>query len=104
MSNAVTNTLRRGPIVASLLIAAFVALLAQTLLNVALPSMMKDLNVNENTIQWLINGYMLANGVLVPISAFLISRFTTRNLFLAASGFFALGTIICAFSPALAFY
>lgn len=68
MSNAVTNTLRRGPIVASLLIAAFVALLAQTLLNVALPSMMKDLNVNENTIQWLINGYMLANGVLVPIN------------------------------------
>ncbi|NOU66878.1 DHA2 family efflux MFS transporter permease subunit [Paenibacillus sp. LMG 31461] len=99
MSNAVTNTLRRGPIVASLLIAAFVALLAQTLLNVALPSMMKDLDVNENTIQWLINGYMLANGVLVPISAFLISRFTTRKLFLAASGFFALGTIICAFSP-----
>lgn len=99
MSNAVTNTLRRGPIVASLLIAAFVALLAQTLLNVALPSMMKDLDVNENTIQWLINGYMLANGVLVPISAFLISRFTTRKLFLAASGFFALGTIICAVSP-----
>ncbi|NQX61688.1 DHA2 family efflux MFS transporter permease subunit [Paenibacillus qinlingensis] len=99
MSNAVTNTLRRGPIVASLLIAAFVALLAQTLLNVALPSMMKDLNVNENTIQWLINGYMLVNGVLVPVSAFLISRFTTRNLFLLAAGFFALGTIICAFAP-----
>lgn len=99
MSNAVTNTLRRGPIVASLLIAAFVALLAQTLLNVALPSMMKDLNVTENTIQWLINGYMLVNGVLVPVSAFLITRFTTRNLFLIAAGFFAVGTIICAFAP-----
>ncbi|OCT16343.1 MFS transporter [Paenibacillus pectinilyticus] len=99
MSNSVTNTLRRGPIVASLLIAAFVALLAQTLLNVALPSMMTDLNVNENTIQWLINGYMLVNGVLVPVSAFLISRFTTRKLFLTAAGFFALGTIICAFAP-----
>ncbi|AZN42466.1 DHA2 family efflux MFS transporter permease subunit [Paenibacillus albus] len=99
MTTAASSTLRRGPIVASLLIAAFVALLAQTLLNVALPSMMKDLNVNENTIQWLINGYMLVNGVLVPISAFLISRFTTRRLFLVASGLFAVGTVICAFSP-----
>ncbi|SEM60324.1 DHA2 family efflux MFS transporter permease subunit [Paenibacillus sp. OV219] len=103
MTTATSTALRRGPIVASLLIAAFVALLAQTLLNVALPSMMKDLNVNENTIQWLINGYMLVNGVLVPISAFLISRFTTRKLFLAAAGLFAVGTIICAFSPNFTF-
>lgn len=99
MTTASQGTLRRGPILASLLIAAFVALLAQTVLNVALPSMMKDLNVNENTIQWLINGYMLVNGVLVPVSAFLISRFTTRILFLTAAGLFAVGTIICAFSP-----
>ncbi|REE78919.1 EmrB/QacA subfamily drug resistance transporter [Paenibacillus taihuensis] len=99
MTTATSGTLRRGPILASLLIAAFVALLAQTVLNVALPSMMKDLNVNENTIQWLINGYMLVNGVLVPVSAFLISRYTTRILFLTAAGLFAVGTIICAFSP-----
>ncbi|MGG1551044.1 DHA2 family efflux MFS transporter permease subunit [Paenibacillus ferrarius] len=99
MSNTATTALKRGPIVASLLIAAFVALLAQTLLNVALPKMMADLNVNENTIQWLINGYMLVNGVLVPVSAYLISKFTTRRLFLVASGFFAVGTIIAAVAP-----
>ncbi|RIE02733.1 DHA2 family efflux MFS transporter permease subunit [Cohnella faecalis] len=83
---------------AALMIAAFVALLSQTLLNVALPVMMKDLNVNENTIQWLSNGYMLVNGVLVPVSAFLIARFTTRKLFLVATSLFAIGTIICALS------
>ncbi|MGG1519123.1 DHA2 family efflux MFS transporter permease subunit [Paenibacillus oryzisoli] len=99
MSNTATTALKRGPIVASLLIAAFVALLAQTLLNVALPKMMADLNVNENTIQWLINGYMLVNGVLVPVSAYLITKFTTRRLFLVASGFFAVGTIIAAVAP-----
>lgn len=98
MTSMVDANLRKGPIMASLLIAAFVALLSQTVLNVALPKMMIDLNVNESTIQWLSNGYMLMNGVLVPISAYLINRFTTRKLFLVASSLFALGTIVCALS------
>lgn len=103
MTRMVTETLRRGPIMASLLIAAFVALLSQTVLNVALPVMMKDLDVSENTIQWLSNGYMLVNGVLVPISAYFINRFTTRRLFLIASSLFAIGTILCAVSPNFGF-
>ncbi|KAF9109192.1 hypothetical protein BGX30_008479, partial [Mortierella sp. GBA39] len=98
MTTMVSKHLRKGPIMASLLIAAFVALLSQTVLNVALPKMMADLNVTESTIQWLSNGYMLVNGVLVPVSAFLINRFTTRKLFLVASSMFALGTVICALS------
>lgn len=98
MTTMVSNQLRKGPIMASLLIAAFVALLSQTVLNVALPKMMKDLNVGESTIQWLSNGYLLVNGVLVPISAYLINRFTTRRLFLIASTLFAIGTVICALS------
>lgn len=93
MTNAISN-LKRGPIVASLIIAAFVAILAQTLLNIALPSIMKDLDVSENTAQWLITGYMLVNGVLIPISAYLIERFTTRRLFIVAVGLFTLGTIV----------
>lgn len=99
MANMVTTTLRKGPIMAALIVAAFVALLAQTVLNVALPVMMTDLDVNENTIQWLSNGYMLVNGVLVPISAYFINRFTTRRLFLVASSLFAIGTLLCAVSP-----
>ena len=98
MTTMVSNQLRKGPIMASLLIAAFVALLAQTVLNVALPQMMVDLDVGESTIQWLSNGYMLVNGVLVPISAYLINRFTTRKLFLVASVTFAIGTAACAVS------
>ncbi|MBO7748568.1 DHA2 family efflux MFS transporter permease subunit [Paenibacillus sp. MWE-103] len=98
MTTMVSNSLRKGPIMASLLIAAFVALLSQTVLNVALPKMMTDLGVTESTIQWLSNGYLLANGVLVPISAFLVNRFTTRKLFLTASSLFAIGTVVCALS------
>lgn len=84
---------------ASLLIGAFVALLAQTLLNVALPKIMEDLNVSANTVQWLSNGYMLVNGVLIPVSAYLISKFTTRKLFITSVSLFVIGTILCAIAP-----
>ncbi|MFC4601228.1 DHA2 family efflux MFS transporter permease subunit [Cohnella hongkongensis] len=94
-----TSNLRRGPIVAALIIAAFVAILAQTLLNVALPVMMEDLGINANTIQWLSTGYLLVNGVLIPVSAYLIDRFTTRQLFMTSVGLFTLGTILCAVAP-----
>lgn len=91
--------IRRGPIVASILIGAFVAILSQTLLNVALPTMMEDLKISANTIQWLSTGYLLVNGVLVPISAYLIERFSTRQLFITAMSLFTAGTVIAAAAP-----
>lgn len=96
---AIQQHLKRGPIVASLLIAGFVAILSQTLLNVAIPTMMEDLGISANTIQWLITGYMLVNGILVPISAYLIERYSTRQLFVAATGLFTAGTVLCALAP-----
>jgi len=102
MSNASTSTgapLKRAPIVAALLIGAFVALLSQTVLNVALPKMMEDLGIGPNTIQWLATGYLLVNGVLVPVSAYLIDRFTTRQLFMTSVGLFTTGTLLCAIAP-----
>lgn len=94
--SAPSKTVRRGPIIAALLIGAFVALLNQTLMNVALPKMMEDLNILANTAQWLTTGFMLVNGVLVPISAYLVEKFTTRQLFTTAMMLFSIGTLVCA--------
>ncbi|ASA25560.1 DHA2 family efflux MFS transporter permease subunit [Paenibacillus donghaensis] len=96
-ANAATATkaIRKGPIIAALLIGAFVALLNQTLMNVALPKMMEDLNILANTAQWLTTGFMLVNGVLVPISAYLVEKFTTRQLFITAMVLFSIGTLVC---------
>jgi len=91
-----SKAIRRGPIIAALLIGAFVALLNQTLMNVALPKMMEDLNIVANTAQWLTTGFMLVNGVLVPISAYLVEKFTTRQLFITAMVLFSIGTLVCA--------
>lgn len=92
------QNLKKGPILVALLIGAFVALLNQTLLNVALPTMANDLQVDTTVIQWLSTGFMLVNGVMVPVTAYLMARFTSRNLFMTAMILFTLGTILCAFS------
>ncbi|WP_042345327.1 DHA2 family efflux MFS transporter permease subunit [Bacillus massiliigorillae] len=83
-----------------LMIGAFVALLSNTLLNIALPSIMKEFDVTPSTVQWLTNGYMLVNGIMIPSTAFLIQRFSARQLFLTATGLFAIGTLLGGFAPA----
>ncbi|MEI4800005.1 DHA2 family efflux MFS transporter permease subunit [Bacillus sp. FJAT-51639] len=85
-------------VLAVLIFGMFVSILNQTLINVALPALMNEFNVSTSTAQWLTTGFMLVNGVLVPISAFLVSRFTYRSLFLAAMLFFTAGSMICAVS------
>ena len=83
-----------------LMIGGFIAILNNTLLNIALPSMMKDLNVEAATVQWLATGYMLVNGILIPTTAFLIQKFSARSLFLSAMGLFTIGTILAGFAYA----
>ncbi len=97
--NTLSGNVRRAPIVAALLIGAFVAILNQTLISVALPKMMNDLNIDANVAQWLSMGFMLVNGVLIPVTAFLIARFSTRKLFISAMIIFSLGTLLCAIAP-----
>ncbi|WP_139691892.1 DHA2 family efflux MFS transporter permease subunit [Sporolactobacillus terrae] len=83
------------PIVLILLSGGFVTILNQTLLVTALPSIMHDLNLTSVSVQWLQTVFLLVNGIMIPITAFLEGRFTTRKLFLFAMGSFTLGTLIC---------
>lgn len=62
----------------------FLSTLNQTLLNVAMSKLMEVFDVTATTVQWLATGFMLVNGVLVPITAFLMKRFTTRQLFISS--------------------
>ncbi|MFD2043745.1 DHA2 family efflux MFS transporter permease subunit [Ornithinibacillus salinisoli] len=87
-----------------LFLGAFVSFLNNSLLNVALPSIMVDLEIEDySTVQWLATGYMLVSGILIPASAFLITRFSNRSLFVTAMAIFTLGTAIAAFAPNFGF-
>lgn len=85
-----------------LVIGTFLGFLNQTLMNVALPNIMTEFHIGPNQGQWVTNGYMLVNGVMVPLTAFLIQRLTTRKLYLTAVGLFALGTLIAGFANSFA--
>ena len=74
---------KRNTIVVVMLISAFVAMLNQTILNTALPAIISGLGIPETTAQWLITGFMLVNGVMIPLTAFLMDRYSTRGLYIS---------------------
>lgn len=92
----IKNSIRKGPIMFVLIIGAFLATFNQTIMSVAIPELMNDFNIKASTAQWLTTGYMLVNGVLIPITAFLIQRFSTRQLFQTSMIIFLAGTIVSA--------
>lgn len=88
----------RGKILAALLFGMFIAILNQTLLNVALPKINTEFDISASTGQWLMTGFMLVNGILIPITAYLFNKYSYRKLFLVALVLFTIGSLICAIS------
>lgn len=68
------STYKHKWIVAILLSAAFISILNQTLLMIAMPPIMGDFQIDANQAQWLTTIYLLTNGILIPITAYLIGR------------------------------
>ncbi|WP_090633176.1 DHA2 family efflux MFS transporter permease subunit [Neobacillus massiliamazoniensis] len=93
---------KKGILLFVLLLGSFLSILNQTILNVALPDLMKEFEVSASTIQWLSTGFMLVNGILVPVTAFLMKRFTTRQLFICSMFLLLVGTFINAIAPSFA--
>ena len=88
----------RGKILAAMLFGMFIAILNQTLLNVALPKINTEFNISASTGQWLMTGFMLVNGILIPISAFLFNKYSYRKLFIVGLALFTIGSLVCAIS------
>ncbi len=79
-----------------LLVGAFVVILNETAMNVALASIMTDLRVDERAAQWLTTGFMLTMAVVIPTTGWLLQRLSTRAAFVMAMSLFSLGTLTCA--------
>ncbi len=82
-----------------LVFGTFVTVLNQTVVSPALPSIMAEMSVDAATAQWLTTGFTLVNAIMVPVTAFLTDRFTTRRLFLASMILFTCGTALAAWGP-----
>ncbi|MHC9001216.1 MDR family MFS transporter [uncultured Enterococcus sp.] len=85
----------RTLLVAVLLIGTFCTVLNQTLLTTAFPTLMKTFDITAATVQWLTTGFLLVNGIMIPISAWMMNKFTSRALYLWSMTVFLIGTILC---------
>ena len=90
---------RDRTIIGTLLVAAFVVILNETIMGVALPRLMTDLDVSARTGQWLTTAFMLTMAVVIPTTGFLLQRLSTRTVYVLAMGLFCTGTLLAAVSP-----
>ncbi|EGO64210.1 DHA2 family efflux MFS transporter permease subunit [Acetonema longum] len=106
--NQSSQRVEKGILLFILILGAFLSLLNQTILNVALPDLTKQFEVSTTTIQWLSTGFMLVNGIIVPATVFFfffffLKRFTTRQLFISSMVLLLAGTCINAIASTFAF-
>lgn len=77
-----------------LIFGTFVTVLNQTVVAPALPSIMEEMQVDAAAAQWLTTGFTLVNAIMIPVTAYLTDRFSTRNLFVASMLIFTCGSAL----------
>lgn len=82
----------------SMLIGAFVGMLSETSLNIALPTLGRVFSVETGTLQWLVTGYMLMIGIVLPFSSLISKWFSTRQIIIFALADFTVGALISGFA------
>lgn len=82
-----------------LLVSAFVVILNETIMNVALPRLMVAFDVSADAVQWLATAFMLTTAVVIPTTGYLLQRFSLRTVFMLAMGLFSAGTLLASCAP-----
>lgn len=91
-----------GLLIGILVAAAFVAILNETALSNALPSLMREFQVGEDVAQWLTTVFMLTMAVVIPTTGYLMQRLTLRTIYIVALSLFLGGTVLAAVAPVFA--
>lgn len=86
----------------SMLLGAFVGMFSETSLNIALPKLSIAFNMSTATLQWLVTGYMLIIGIIMPLSSIISKWFSTRKIIIFALLVFILGSVLSAMAPSFA--
>ena len=73
---------------------SFAGVLIETAMNVTFPTLIDQFTLSTSDVQWVTTIYLLVISIIVPISTYLLKRFSLRTLFLAANAFFLVGLVI----------
>lgn len=92
------DTVPFWPVMIAIFFGSFLAILGISTINVALPVLMTDFQTDLSTVQWTLTGFMLATGIIAPITGYLGDRFSTKYLYVGALIGFTLTSALCAFA------
>jgi DHA2 family lincomycin resistance protein-like MFS transporter len=92
---------RHSNVIRLLLVSAFVVILNETIMGVAIPRLMASLHVDASAAQWLTTAFLLTMAVVIPITGFLLQRLHTRTIFIVAMSLFCCGTLVATLAPGL---
>ncbi len=90
---------RNNKVIWLLVASTFVVFLNETTMGVALRPIMESLQVDARAGQWLTTAFLLTMAVVIPITGYLLQRFNTRPIYVAAMSLFSIGTAIALFAP-----
>jgi EmrB/QacA subfamily drug resistance transporter len=76
----------------------FMAVLDNTIVNVALIPMANAFHTDINSVQWVITAYFLAQAAVIPAAGYLSSRLGVKRVFIACLALFTLGSLLCGLS------
>jgi MFS transporter, DHA2 family, multidrug resistance protein len=85
----------RWYIIAAVMLSTVMEILDTTIVNVSLPHMMGSLNADRDQISWILTSYIVAAGVLMPLTGFMVARLGSKRLLLINIAGFMLASMLC---------
>jgi DHA2 family multidrug resistance protein len=82
-------------------LAAFMEILDTTIVNVALPHIAGALSSSNDEATWTLTSYLVANGIVLPISGFFANRLGRKRYFLICIGMFGICSLLCGIASSL---
>lgn len=99
MTGYIENKKARSLIFINIVICSIASSLLSTAMSTMLSTICYDFDISLTTGQWMTSGYTLVMAIMTPLTAFLITRYKVRNLYIASISLFIAGLLISATAP-----
>ncbi len=82
-------------------LATFMEVLDTSIANIALPHMAGSFGASENEATWVLTSYLVSNGIVLPLSAWLATRYGRKRFYMFCVALFAASSFMCGLAPTL---
>jgi MFS transporter, DHA2 family, multidrug resistance protein len=82
-------------------LATFMEVLDTSIANIALPHIAGSFGASSNESTWVLTSYLVSNGIILPVSAWLATRFGRKRFYMTCVAIFAASSFLCGLAPTL---